>query len=217
VREHPGDLVPQRSCCLRISRIACAATLRPHRGPGFSGRLAVAAFVGGYHYAIDVLLGAAMALIIAAAWFCHLIPSTLITAPAIHSERKFGRRARRYRWKESCQCLARFFPDEIDHRDTMHARNRAIRGTRFPGPILALKVVACVLLQWDGRITSLLGTVVDESVFADIKIAASCAALPIVWLSPRQVPMEEVVISERPEGGLPLVLYLLVNSSFPFL
>jgi len=45
--------------------------------------IAVAAVVGGYHYAIDVLLGAAMALIVAAAWFCHLIPSTLITAPAI--------------------------------------------------------------------------------------------------------------------------------------
>ena len=45
--------------------------------------IAVAAVIGGYHYAIDVLLGAAMALIVAAAWFCHLIPSNLITAPAI--------------------------------------------------------------------------------------------------------------------------------------
>ncbi|QNI30591.1 phosphatase PAP2 family protein [Alloacidobacterium dinghuense] len=45
--------------------------------------IAVAAVVGGYHYAIDVLLGAAMALIVAAAWFSHLIPSTLITAPAM--------------------------------------------------------------------------------------------------------------------------------------
>ncbi len=44
--------------------------------------IAVAAIVGGYHYAIDVLLGAAMALIVAAAWFFHLIPNTFITAPA---------------------------------------------------------------------------------------------------------------------------------------
>jgi membrane-associated phospholipid phosphatase len=45
--------------------------------------IAVAAVVGGYHYAIDVLLGGALALIIAAAWLCHLIPSSLIAAPAI--------------------------------------------------------------------------------------------------------------------------------------
>jgi len=45
--------------------------------------IAVAAITGGYHYAIDVLLGAAIALIVAAAWFFHLIPSTLITAAAI--------------------------------------------------------------------------------------------------------------------------------------
>lgn len=45
--------------------------------------IAVAAVVGGYHYAIDVLLGAVMTLIVAAVWLAHLIPSSLITAPAI--------------------------------------------------------------------------------------------------------------------------------------
>jgi membrane-associated phospholipid phosphatase len=45
--------------------------------------IAAGAVAGGYHYAIDVLLGAAVALIVAAAWFFHLIPSTLITAPAM--------------------------------------------------------------------------------------------------------------------------------------
>jgi membrane-associated phospholipid phosphatase len=45
--------------------------------------IAVAAVVGGYHYAIDVLLGAAMTLIVAVFWYCHLIPSTFMTAPAI--------------------------------------------------------------------------------------------------------------------------------------
>jgi membrane-associated phospholipid phosphatase len=44
--------------------------------------IAVAAVVGGYHYAIDVILGAALTLVIFAAWFAHLIPSTLITALA---------------------------------------------------------------------------------------------------------------------------------------
>lgn len=45
--------------------------------------IGVAAIVGGYHYAIDVWLGAAVALIVLAAWGAHLIPSSLITAPAM--------------------------------------------------------------------------------------------------------------------------------------
>ncbi|MFY9853348.1 MAG: phosphatase PAP2 family protein [Terracidiphilus sp.] len=45
--------------------------------------IGVAAIVGGYHYAVDVWLGAAVALIVLAAWGAHLIPSSLLTAPAI--------------------------------------------------------------------------------------------------------------------------------------
>jgi membrane-associated phospholipid phosphatase len=41
--------------------------------------IGVAAIVGGYHYAIDVWLGAAVALIVLAAWGAHLIPSSLLT------------------------------------------------------------------------------------------------------------------------------------------
>jgi membrane-associated phospholipid phosphatase len=44
--------------------------------------IAVAAVAGGYHYAIDVLLGALMTLLVLAAWYCHLIPSSLVMAPA---------------------------------------------------------------------------------------------------------------------------------------
>lgn len=44
--------------------------------------IAVAAVGGGYHYAIDVLLGAILTLVIFAAWASHLIPSTLFTALA---------------------------------------------------------------------------------------------------------------------------------------
>lgn len=45
--------------------------------------IAVAAVAGGYHYASDVLLGAATTLLIFAAWDAHLIPRTLITALAV--------------------------------------------------------------------------------------------------------------------------------------
>jgi membrane-associated phospholipid phosphatase len=45
--------------------------------------IAVAAVVGRYHYTIDVVLGAVVTLLVFAAWWAHLIPNTLITAPAI--------------------------------------------------------------------------------------------------------------------------------------
>jgi membrane-associated phospholipid phosphatase len=46
--------------------------------------IALAAVIGRYHYALDVVLGALVALLVYAAWQAHLIPSTLFTAPAIH-------------------------------------------------------------------------------------------------------------------------------------
>ncbi len=45
--------------------------------------IAVAAVVGGQHYVIDVVLGAAIALAMDMGWRTHLIPSTFFTAPAI--------------------------------------------------------------------------------------------------------------------------------------
>lgn len=45
--------------------------------------IAIGAVVGGYHYAIDVLIGALMALVIVAAWLSHLIPNSLIATPAV--------------------------------------------------------------------------------------------------------------------------------------
>lgn len=45
--------------------------------------ISLAAVVGRYHYAIDVVLGAMMALAIYMMWHSHLIPNTLITAPAM--------------------------------------------------------------------------------------------------------------------------------------
>ncbi len=45
--------------------------------------ISIAAVAGRYHYALDVLLGAAVALVVVAAWYGHLIPNNLITAPAV--------------------------------------------------------------------------------------------------------------------------------------
>src|SRR5580704_11397972 len=46
-------------------------------------RIAVAAVVERYHYTIDVVLGALVALAVYLAWRAELTPSTLFTAPAI--------------------------------------------------------------------------------------------------------------------------------------
>ncbi len=72
----------------------------------------------------------------------------------------------------------------------------------------------CVIFQWDGGVASLLGTIVHKPIFADVKISASRPAVPIVWLPQRQILVEEVVVGERPEGWLSLILYLLINSFF---
>ncbi|HVJ08755.1 MAG TPA: phosphatase PAP2 family protein [Acidisarcina sp.] len=45
--------------------------------------IAVAAVAGGYHYAIDVVLGAAVSAAVYLVWRAELIPSSLFTAPAI--------------------------------------------------------------------------------------------------------------------------------------
>jgi membrane-associated phospholipid phosphatase len=45
--------------------------------------IAVAAVVGGYHYAIDVVLGAAVTALFYLVWRTHLIPSSLVIAPAM--------------------------------------------------------------------------------------------------------------------------------------
>jgi membrane-associated phospholipid phosphatase len=45
--------------------------------------IAVAAVGGGYHYAVDVLLGAVVALLIFAAWALHWFPAAFITALAL--------------------------------------------------------------------------------------------------------------------------------------
>jgi len=55
---------------------------------------------------------------------------------------------------------------------------------------------------------------VYKSIFTDIKVAASGAALPIVGLAQSQILMKEIVVGECPEGWLLLIVYLFVNSFF---
>jgi membrane-associated phospholipid phosphatase len=45
--------------------------------------IAVAAVAGGYHYTIDVVLGAGVSVVVYLVWRAEWIPSSLFTAPAI--------------------------------------------------------------------------------------------------------------------------------------
>ncbi|MGO9318357.1 MAG: phosphatase PAP2 family protein [Terracidiphilus sp.] len=75
------------------AHVACALSISfvllhylPVAGAIFLGIaiwIGVAAIVGGYHYAIDVWLGAAVALLVLASWGAHLIPSSLLTPAAM--------------------------------------------------------------------------------------------------------------------------------------
>src|SRR6516165_4197791 len=61
----------------------------------------------------------------------------------------------------------------IDHRHLLNARNRATWRTGLRSVVLMLEVLSSVLLQRYTRITTLLRTVVDQSLLANVKVAAS--------------------------------------------
>ena len=74
----------QCACRRRAGCIASASAPCSARGVVFliiALWIAVAAVVGGHYYAIDVVLGAAIALAVDMAWRANLIPSTVFTAP----------------------------------------------------------------------------------------------------------------------------------------
>ena len=87
------------------------------------------------------------------------------------------------RRKESTQRLPRKVPELVDHRYLMDAGHRAKRGTRFHRVQLSLEVRGAILLERDARSAALLGTVVNEPVFADVKIPASGTAMPVIRLT----------------------------------
>jgi len=74
----------------------------------------------------------------------------------------------------------------------MRAGNRAERRATFYGEVLAPDVFHGILLERLGRITSLLRTVVNQTVLADVEVTGACAAAPLVGATVRDVVLEEV-------------------------
>src|SRR5580693_5262720 len=71
-------------------------------------------------------------------------------------------------------------PPGIEDRYLVHAGDRAVRCAGFLRQIFAAQIFTGVILQRSSRIAALLRAVVDESVLANVEIAGSSTASPVV-------------------------------------
>ena len=80
----------------------------------------------------------------------------------------------------------------IGHRHLLHAADGARRSAGFCCPEFPPDVIERVFGQRSAGITALLGTVVDEAVFADVQVPGPRAAVPVVWPSLGEILLEPV-------------------------
>src|SRR5271166_3067382 len=77
----------------------------------------------------------------------------------------------------------------------MHAGNGAVRRTALFGEELSANVGDRVLLHRYSRICALLRAVVNQPVFADIEVASTCSAAPLVGPAVGNVVLKPVEAS----------------------
>ena len=80
----------------------------------------------------------------------------------------------------------------IEDGDLMDAGNGAMRRARFFGVVLAVAAFGGVFRERNSRIAALLGTVVHQSVLADIEITRAGAAAPSVFASGGDIVLEGI-------------------------
>src|SRR5580704_13760178 len=98
--------------------------------------------------------------------------------------------------KETSQRLQRLLPELVDHGHLVYAGYGAIGGTGLDGVVFMLQMLRTVLIERNAGKTTLLRTVMDESILADIEIATAGMTMPGVGESAHQVFLELVVIGE---------------------
>src|SRR6185295_815665 len=99
----------------------------------------------------------------------------------------------------------------VKRRNLMNACDRAVIRTGFLGQVLAANVFHCVAFERDCRVPSLLRTIVDKPVLADVQVASPRAASPAVWLAVHQILLKAI------DPGVPLltqIFHLEVDVSF---
>src|SRR5262245_1384501 len=103
----------------------------------------------------------------------------------------------------------------IHHRHLMHAGDSAIRRAGFDGLGFAFKMLPSVIGERNGGIAALLRAVMNQSVFADVQVAAARAAMPLIRQSAYQVFLELIVVIESEEGFLPGIQNFVVDGLLP--
>ena len=86
---------------------------------------------------------------------------------------------------------------EVYYRDLVHARNCAARGAAFLRQKLALPLLVGVIFERNARVPALLRAIMNKAVLADIEIARTSAATPVVLASFRDVVLKIVQPRER--------------------
>src|SRR5262245_2923554 len=80
----------------------------------------------------------------------------------------------------------------IDDRDLLDAPHSAGRSTRLSRKVVPFHVSERVFFERDGGIAALLGTIVDQTVLADIEVPRAGPASPIVGSAAGQVVLEPI-------------------------
>ena len=75
----------------------------------------------------------------------------------------------------------------VEQRNMLNALNSASWRTGLEGVIFVIQMLLCVLFQWDARVPPLLRTIMDQAIFADVKVAAAGPAAPVARNPARNV------------------------------
>ena len=98
--------------------------------------------------------------------------------------------------KETTECLQWLLSELVDHGHLVYAGDRAVGGAGLDGVIFALQVLLPVLLERYAGETTLLRTVMYQSILANIEIATAGTTMPVVGKSANQIFLKLVVIRE---------------------
>src|SRR5262245_53801705 len=95
--------------------------------------------------------------------------------------------------EEARKRFAWVFMEIVDYRYPVHAADGAIRGARFDGVVFVFEMGRRVLIQRNRGIAALLGTIMDQSIFTDVEVAAAGMTMPLVRKAASEVVLELAV------------------------
>ena len=115
--------------------------------------------------------------------------------------------------KELWNCFEGLLSHVVHHGSLVNAGDGAIGSAGLDAVILALQINLCVLLQGNARPAPLLRAVMDQTILADVEIAAAGVAVPVVRLPANQVLLSFQVPICQLSGGRSKVRPLVETNS----